>query len=125
MKIALDLDNTITASQQSIEFFRVMTHLLIAEHKIYIITNREPGTEQEIAEELDLYGIDYTEIVITDKKAEYIREQGITIFFENTDETFLELGEEVTVFKIREAGNFSFTEKKWLTSRQNSILIDD
>ena len=37
----------------------------------------------------------------------------------------LELGEEVTVFKIREEGNFSFAEKKWITSRQNSILIDE
>ncbi len=124
MKIAIDLDHTITADRQSIEFFRVMTNLLIPEHRIYIITNREPNTQQGIAEELDCFGIEYNEIVITDKKAEFIREHGITIFFENTDEYFLELGEDVTVFKIREAGNFDFAEKKWITSKRNSILID-
>ena len=125
MKIAIDLDNTITASNQSIEFFKVLTNLLIAEHKIFIITNRAPNTEQEIADELDCFDIDYSEIVITDKKAEYIRTHNITILFENTDEIFLELGEEIVVFKIRESGNFNFSEKKWITSRRNSILIDE
>lgn len=81
MKIALDLDNTITASQQSIEFFRAITHLLIAQNNIYILTNREPGTEQEIAQELKELGINYHRIVITDKKAEFITNNNITIFF--------------------------------------------
>ena len=124
MKIALDLDNTINANKDSIEFFSIMTHLLIPEHKIYIITNREPNTEQEIAEELDYLQIEYNEIVITDKKAKYIRENGITIFFENEDEYFLELGEEVVVFKIRESGNFSFAEKKWIGSKKTVKMID-
>ena len=88
MKIAIDLDFTITADKNSIEFFSILTHLLIAEHRIYILTNREPNTEQDIAEELDYLGVEYNEIVITDKKAEYIKEQGITIFFENEDENF-------------------------------------
>lgn len=127
MKIAIDIDNTITASKNSIEFFSILTNLLIAENKIYIITNRQKGTEQEqdIAVELDCYGIDYSEIVITDKKAKYIRENNITIFFENTDEYFLELGEEVTVFKIREEGNFDFAEtKKWIGNKNTTKMID-
>ena len=125
MKIAIDLDNTITASKQSIEFFGILTNLLIAEHKIYIITNREIGTEQEIAEELDYLGIEYSGIVITDKKAEYIKENNITIFFENQDNCFLELGEETTIFKIREEGNFSFSEKLWLGSKKTVKMIDE
>jgi hypothetical protein len=124
MKIAFDLDNTLNSSKTSIEFFSVLTHLLIAEHRIYIITNREPNTEQIIAEELDYLGIEYNQIVITDKKAEYIREQGITIFFENQDENFLELGEETTVFKIRESGNFDFAEKKWIGSKHTTKMLD-
>ena len=124
MKIGIDLDNTITASSQSIEFFSILTHLLIAEHKIYIITNRTPGSEQEIAQELDCFEIDYSEIVITEKKAEYIRTHNITILFENTDEIFLELGEETTVFKIRESGNFSFSEKKWIGNKNTTKMID-
>lgn len=125
MKIAIDLDNTITADQNSVEFFRIITHLLIAEHRIYIITNREPGTEQEIAEELDCLGIEYSEIVITAQKADYITANNITIFMENEDQYFVDLPESVTVFKIREAGNFSFAEKKFLGSSRTVKMIDE
>lgn len=125
MKIAIDLDNTITADKNSAEFFRIITHLLIAEHRIYIITNREKGTQQEIAEQLDCLGIEYSEIVITANKADYISNNNITIFFENEDEYFLELGEDVCVFKIREPGNFSFAERKFLGSRRTVKMIDE
>ena len=125
MKIALDLDNTLNSSKTSIEFFSVLTHLLIAEHRIVIITDREPNTEQEIADELDYLGIEYSEIIITDKKAEYVRQQGITVFFENQDEFFLELGEEETiVFKIRESSNFDFSEKKWIGNNKTTKMLD-
>ena len=124
MKIAIDLDNTLNASKTSIEFFSILTHLLIAEHRIYIITDRELNSEQEIADELDYLGIEYSEIVITDKKAEYVREHGITVFFENSDEYFLELGEEVTIFKIREDGNFDFLEKKWIGNKKTTKMLD-
>ena len=124
MKIAIDLDNTLNASKTSIEFFSTLTHLLIAEHRIVILTDREPNTEQEIADELDYLGIEYSEIVITSKKAEFIRKNNITIFFENQDEYFLELGEEVVVFKIREDGNFDFAEKKWIGSHKTTKMVD-
>ena len=125
MKVGIDLDNTITASKESIEFFSILTNLLIAEHRIYIITNREPGTEQQIADELDYLGIEFSQIVITAQKAQYIRDNHITIYFENEDEYFLELGEEVVVFKIREDGNFSFAEKKWYGSKNTTKMIDE
>lgn len=99
--------------------------MLIAEYKIYILTNREPNSEQLIAEELEYLGIEYNEIVITAQKAQYIRENKINILFENEDEYFLELGEGFTVFKIRESGNFDFAEKKWISNRKNSLLIDE
>jgi len=125
MKIAIDLDNTITASRNSIEFFSILTNLLIAEHRIYILTNREPNTEQEIADELDYLGIDYSQIVITAQKAQYIKDNKISIYFENEDEYFLELDETVTIFKIREEGNFDFAEKKWLGSKKTTKMIDE
>jgi uncharacterized HAD superfamily protein len=126
IKIAIDLDGTINASKQSIEFFSVLTHLLIAEHRIYILTDRQPNTEQEIAEELDYLGIEYNQIIITHKKAEYIKEQGISIFFENQDETFLELGEEVLVLKVRENMNFDFGKNgRWVGSRKTVRMIDE
>jgi hypothetical protein len=125
MKIAIDLDNTITANSNSVEFFSIMTHLLIACHKIYIITNRDTDSEQEIAEELDSLEVEYSEIIVTADKAKFIKENGIQIFFEDTDEYFLELGPEVTVFKIREAGNFSFSEKKWIGGKTTTKMIDE
>ncbi len=125
MKIAIDLDNTITASKESIEFFEILTRLLIPEHKIVILTNRKPGKEQEIADELDYLGIEYSEIVITANKAQYIKDNRISIYFENEDEYFLELDESVTVFKVREDGNFDYAEKKWIGSRKTTKLIDE
>ena len=127
MRIAIDLDNTITASKESIEFFRVMTHLLYPDPNIHIVilTNREPGSEQQVADELDCLGIEYSQIVITSQKAEYIRENKISIYFENEDEYFLELEEEVTVFKIREDGNFDFAENKWIGSQKTTKMIDE
>ena len=125
MKIAIDLDNTITANRESIKFFAALTNLLIAEDRIYIITNREPNTEQDIAEELDCLGIEYTEIVITANKAEFILKEGITIYFEDTEEYFLTLPDSVLVFKIREDGNFSFAEKKWLANKTTTKMIDE
>ena len=125
LKIAIDLDNTITANRQSIEFFSVLTNLLIAEHKIYIVTSREPNTEQWVSEELDILGIEYSQIVITDKKAEFIKANKISIFFENQDESFLDLSEDVLVCKIREDGNFNFAEKKWIGSKKTTTMIDE
>lgn len=125
MKIAIDLDNTITADQNSVEFFSIMTHLLIAEYRICILTNREPGTEQEVAQELDYLGIEYSEIAITAQKTEYIKDNKYTIYFENEDEYFFELDESVTVFKIREDRNFSFAENKWIGSNKTTKIIDE
>ena len=125
MKIAIDLDQTITASRQSIEFFSILTHLLCPHHKITILTNRYPGTEQLVAEELDFLNIDYSEIVITSEKANHIIQNNISIYFENEDEYFLELGEEVTVFKIREVENFNYSAKKWYGSENTTQMIDD
>lgn len=125
MRIALDLDNTLNASRESIEFFSTLTNLLAPEHRIYIITNREPGTEQAIAEELDYLGIDYSEIIITADKARFIRENKISIVFENEDEYLLDVPEEVLVFKVREDGNFDFAAKKWVGSRKTTLMMDD
>ena len=125
MKIAVDLDNTITADRNSIEFFRIITHLLIPENDIIIISDSDEADRKSTEQELSVLGIRHNKLILTANKAGYILKNGITIFFENTDEAFLEIPQSVTVFKIREDGNFSFAEKKWITSRRNSILIDE
>ena len=125
MKIAIDLDNTITADKNSALFFRIITHLLIPENDIIIISDRDEADRKSTEQELSVLGIRHNKLILTANKAGYILKNGITIFFENTDEAFLEIPQSVTVFKIREDGNFSFAKKKWITSRRNSILIDE
>ena len=118
MKIGIDLDNTITTSRESIEFFEVLTNLLIAEHQIYILTCREePNSHQDVANELDYLCIEYSEIVITADKAQFVKDNNINILFESGDEYFLELGEEVLVFGIKKDGDISFSAKKDIGSK--------
>ena len=124
MKVAIDIDGTITTgNQESIDFFGVLTNLLIDNHSIYILTNREKGSEQDIAVELDYYGIDYTDIIITDNKADFILWNEVSIYFENEDENFISLPESVLVFKVRESGNFDFTSGKWIYSEKTGMLV--
>ncbi len=125
MKIAIDIDNTITASKSSVEFFRILTAALISEHQIIILSNREESDRGTTEEELDVLGIRYNKVVLTHNKAEYILKNGVEFLFEDTDEYFLELPESVTVFKIREDGNFNYNTHKWLGSQKTVDLIDE
>ena len=113
MKIALDLDNTITAYPKYFSLFSKAMKKVGCQ--IYILTNREPNTKDEIKNELNKLKITYDFIKITANKAQYILEQKINVFIEDTDEYFVNLPEEVLVLKIREAGNFNFEQKKWIT----------
>jgi uncharacterized HAD superfamily protein len=125
MRIAVDLDSTITATKTSIEFFKLLTAAFIKQNEIYNITNRQQGTELKIANELRMLNISYSHIVITSNKADYIRQKRIEVFFDDTDEYFLNVPESVLVFKIREAGNFDFCSKKWISSKRTVKLIDE
>ena len=121
MKIAVDLDATISAYP---EFFELFTKAMSeAGCRIYVITDRVPGTEKQVAQELRNYGITYDQIHITANKTEYIMQEGISVLFDDKDEYFLDLPESVAVFKVREHYNFDFTEKKWLYSDRTGRII--
>ena len=124
MKIAIDLDNTITADRNSALFFRIITHLLIPENDIIILTNRDESDRETTEQELSVLGIRCNKLILTANKAGYVLKNGINILFEDTDEYFLEIPESVTVFKIREEGNFSFSAKKWIGSKKTVKMID-
>ena len=125
IKIGIDIDGCINADEISKEFFKILTHLLGPGHDIYIISNRDADTLEETIEELDEIGIQYHHLVLTGEKAEYVLKHNITVLFENEDEYFLELGEEVTVFKIRENLNFNFDTHKWVGSTRTTEMIDE
>jgi len=112
MKIAVDLDGTISEYP---EFFKLFTKAMSqAGCKIYIVTDRPPGTEENVAEQLQGYGITYDVVKITGQKNQYILKEGIMVLFDDVDQYFADLPAEVAVFKIRQKYNFDFAEKRWL-----------
>jgi len=111
LKIGVDLDGTISEYP---EFFKLFTKVMSeAGCKIYIISDRRPGSKNEVAGELKKYGITYDVIKITGEKAKYILKEGIDVLYDDVDEYFLELPKEVAVFKIRQKYNFDFRRKRW------------
>jgi hypothetical protein len=120
-KIGIDLDDCITYCPF---FFKAMTEALQNVAEIHIITNREhtPENEAIITRELNQLGIIYHHLAVTSNKADYILKNVITIFFDDTDEYFLNLPEFVTVFKIREPWNFDFENHKWLYNNKTGKL---
>ena len=110
-KIGIDLDGTISEYP---EFFKLLSRAMArAGCRIYVVTDRMPGTEASVARELQMYGITYHVIKITAEKAGYILREGISILFDDMDEYFLDLPEEVAVFKVRQKYNFDFGRKRW------------
>ena len=121
MKIAVALDGTISEYPQ---FFKLFTKAMSqAGCKIYILTDRPPGTEEMIAEQLQSYGITYDVVKITSEKSEYILKEGITVLFDDVDQYFVDLPAEVAVFKIRQKYNFDFAQKKWIYSNKTGRKI--
>ena len=111
MKIAVDLDGTISEYP---EFFKLFTKAMSqAGCRIYIITDRPPRTEENVAEQLQSYGITYDVVKITSQKSEYISKEAIAVLFDDVDQYFLDLPAEVAVFKIRQKYNYDFAEKRW------------
>ena len=127
LKIGIDLDNTITASKESKQFFSTLTTTMSGVAIFYIITNREQTkkSRKETEQELEELDINYDELVITADKAKYVIDNEITIYFDDTDEYFANMPSSVTVFKIREPGNFDFEEKKWFYGDKTGINIDE
>jgi len=110
-KIGVDLDGTISEYP---DFFRLFTKAMAeAGCKTYIITDRPPGTESDVAAELHHYGITYHVIKITSNKAAFIQQEGISVLFDDMDHYFRHLPQEVAVFKIRQNYNFDFQRSIW------------
>ena len=124
INISIDIDGTLNSSDTSISFFQIMTQLLFPEANITILTGREPGTEAEIAVELQKMNILYDEIAIVDNKQKYIRDHNISVVFENEDERFKNLGKDILVLKVREEGNYNFKTFRWYGDKNTMELID-
>lgn len=110
-KVGVDLDGTISEYP---EFFRLFTRAMAeAGCQIHIITDRPPGTQDHVKAELHEYDITYHTIEITGDKARYILEEGINVLFDDVDHYFVNLPEDVAVFKVRQKYNFDFAARRW------------
>ena len=112
--IGIDLDGTI---DESLPFFQWLSHTWPG--GVLILTYR---TDREKAvSDLVKLGIRYDTLVLVSsfaEKAVVIAREGIRIYFDDQDEMTADIPEDVTVFKIRNGGNFDFDVKKWLYSDQ-------
>jgi len=115
MKIAIDLDATITMYPR---VFAVFSKAFKgAGHEIHIVTDRVPGTEGDVIKMLNELDIAFDAIHIAKDKASYILRQGIEVLFDDMDQYFVDLPEQVAVFKTRGHYNFDFQRKTWITMK--------
>jgi len=124
VKIGIDLDNTINENATTVAFFAFITNAFRGNSEIYIITNRDEDDYDATVDELDELGIHYDYLVITADKERVILDNDISIYFDDTDEYFINLPETVTVFKIREGGNFDFLKHKWIYGSKTGFDIN-
>lgn len=117
--IGLDLDGTI---DESLNFFQWLSQSWRG--MVYIITYRSNRSKAE--EDLYKYGIRYDQLILVSsfkQKAAIIQREGIEIYFDDQDEMTADIPENVTVFKIRNGGNFDFVDRTWLYSDQTGRSI--
>ena len=117
--LGLDLDGCI---DEAPDFFRTLAQVWPGD--VFVITYRtdQAKAEQDVAK----FGIRCDEVILVSsfsEKAEVIAERGVSIYFDDQDEILLHIPEGVTVFKIRNGGNYDFEARKWLFSEQTGKMI--
>lgn len=116
--LGMDLDGTI---DEAPSFFRFLAASWPG--RVYVITYRDDKGKAEAA--AASFGVKAEVILVNSlsEKAVRIRELGIKVFFDDMDEVLLHIPEDVTVFKIRNGGNFCFDTQKWLYSKSTGRQI--
>jgi len=111
MRVALDIDDTITRHPR---FFAFLSKALIrAGHSVYIISYRQG--QEEVEADLAAFGISFTEVVLPSSedlaregfyewKAAACKRLGVEVFFEDMPEVINELDKSVVAFVPFDAG---------------------
>jgi len=111
MKLALDLDNTITFYP---EFFSKLSQLW--DDDVYILTFR--SDMQSCIDDCRQYNIKYKEIILANKdddsKAKEIERLGIAAFFDDCPEFLVHVPRDVATFMSRCDANFDYKDKQFL-----------
>jgi hypothetical protein len=124
MRIGLDLDGLL---DELPEFFAFLTAALRDQgHFVAILTYRDPDGRSKTEAQLAGWGIRYDEIHFArslQDKGRLCRELNLDTYFDDQDECIQDVGERTVVFKIRNGGNFDFTERKWLSRAKMTRLL--
>lgn len=110
--LGIDLDGTI---DEAPAFFSFLAK--VWDGPVYIITYRD--NHDGVVKDLERFGIEADGIILVRnfaQKAQYIKKLNVVVYFDDMDEVLLHIPSNVTVFKIRNGGNFSFKDKRWLYS---------
>ena len=55
----------------------------------------------------------------------YIKNNDISVVFENEDESFKDLGQDILVLKAREKGNYNYMSGRWYGSVDTVEMVDE
>ena len=107
--LGIDLDGTI---DEAPEFFSMLTKIWPG--FVYIVTYRRDY--EKACNDIKSHGVHADRVILADKldKSSIIKEYGIKYYIDDMDECLINMPEDVTVFKIRNGGNFD--NGKWLYS---------
>lgn len=119
MKIAFDLDGTITDAP---EFFSTLSKLW--NDDVYVITYRDnrPKAVADLAA-LDIW---YTEVFLVnsfEEKADIVRKMGIGFYFDDMPEMLKQMPPEAGICLFRNPGNFDFDDRLWMLSNETGKLV--
>ncbi|MEZ6139076.1 MAG: hypothetical protein R3B84_00760 [Zavarzinella sp.] len=124
MKIAIDIDGTITEHP---EFFAKLSSAFHAVgHYIIILTFRDPEREAETKVQLAGWGIIFDELVIApslEGKGPLCGSLSVDLFFDDQDECIVGVPESVLVCKVRNGGNFDFSRQQWISTGRLTRLL--
>ena len=108
--LGIDLDGTI---DEAPEFFSMLSKIWPG--FVYIVTYRRDY--EKACSDVKSYGVYADKVILADKldKSSIIKKYGIKYYIDDMDECLSNMPEDVTVFKIRNGGNFD--DGKWLYTK--------
>jgi uncharacterized HAD superfamily protein len=124
MKVALDIDGTISERPEFFAFLSVA--LRAAGHHVIVLTYRDPARADATRMQLAAWGVEFDELVIAgslEAKGELCAAHGVDLFFDDQVECIAAVPERVLVCKVRNGGNFDFATQRWLSTSRLTKLI--
>src|SRR5215813_2708011 len=124
MRIGLDLDGLL---DERPDFFAFLsTALRAGGHFVTVLTYRDPDSRERTVGQLAAWGVEYDELHFARSladKGRLCREVGLDVYFDDQDECLAAVGEDTTVFKVRNGGNFDFAAGKWLSTPKLTRMV--